>query len=245
LKARVLFNQTAVKGYEAIIGRFPFGAGREYWAELASFRAADLFKSMNDPCRAVQYYERVRDNSGSNEWSGKAQSVLGSTRCSAEDRSRSAWAAALAGQEYGLVCLSRANNRVQEWKNICDKLKDHVQRSGGVATVVAVEKGKQAQTFGQLKDGNTQMAAYPNLIVAIADGELGSRVNRQNPGGADYQFKGAVATFVTRGGETEFRDEFSGAGGWNPISREMTMEVLGVIVFNRWQDKYGAMVGAK
>ena len=54
----------------------------------------------------------------------------------------------------------------------------------------------------------------------------------------DYQFKGKLLTRVVSDASDEFADNYSGVGGWNPISRDMAMEVLALQVSRRWQDKY-------
>jgi hypothetical protein len=246
VKERALYGQAAASGYESVIGRFPFGRGNHYWAETASFRLADLNRTQNNSCAAVNYYERVRDNSASSDWARKAEEALSLVSCGAEERSQSMWMSSLSGKEYGLICLYRANGKIQEWKNICDKMKDKIQQSGGVAKPLKLERARYAALFDGLKDGDSSgVENNGNLVIALADGEIGTRSNKQNPTGADYQFKGEVAVHVISAGEGEFQDQFSGAGGWNPISRQMAMEVLGVIVFNRWQERYGTMVGAK
>ena len=56
--------------------------------------------------------------------------------------------------------------------------------------------------------------------------------------GDDHQFSGRIYSYVLHDGELEFKDKYTGTGGWNPVSEEMAVEVLGLNVAKRWKKKY-------
>jgi len=56
--------------------------------------------------------------------------------------------------------------------------------------------------------------------------------------GEDHQFSGKVYSYLLENGKLEFRDKYSGTGGWNPVSEEMAMEVLGLNAARRWKSQY-------
>jgi len=47
-----------------------------------------------------------------------------------------------------------------------------------------------------------------------------------------------MTTFVLENRTAVFADRFQGTTGWNPISRQMVMDVLGINVVKRWRDKF-------
>jgi hypothetical protein len=73
----------------------------------------------------------------------------------------------------------------------------------------------------------------------VASGKMTSRVDRDPQSrGRDYQFDGAMASLLVENGEVVFSDRFKGTTGWNPISSDMVMDVLGINVVKRWQNKF-------
>ena len=63
--------------------------------------------------------------------------------------------------------------------------------------------------------------------------------------GRDYQFKGQLTSYVLNGGAAEFNDQYSGIGGWNPVSSEMAMDVLAIQAGRRFREKATAHYAAE
>jgi hypothetical protein len=63
--------------------------------------------------------------------------------------------------------------------------------------------------------------------------------------GKDWQFKGDVKTYVLNAGKSEFADNYTGIGGWNPISGEMAMDVIGIQAGRRFRERASAHYAAK
>jgi hypothetical protein len=70
------------------------------------------------------------------------------------------------------------------------------------------------------------------VLGVIALGEMKTREH-------EYQFEGAMTTFLfNNNSEAVFKDRFQGMTGWNPMSPQMVMDVLGINVVKRWRDKF-------
>ena len=75
-------------------------------------------------------------------------------------------------------------------------------------------------------------------MIFVAKGKVKQRKNQKNPSGADHQFSGRIYSFVVNDGALDFKDKYSGTGGWNPISEEMAVEVLGLNAAKRFRKQY-------
>ena len=75
-------------------------------------------------------------------------------------------------------------------------------------------------------------------MIFVNKGKTNTRQNAKNPSGNDHQFSGRIYSYVIHNGKLEFKDKYTGTGGWNPVSEEMAVEVLGLNVAKRWKKKY-------
>ena len=48
------------------------------------------------------------------------------------------------------------------------------------------------------------------------------------------KFQGDISTRMTSGTRLILEDNYAGIGGWNPVSEQMAMDVLGIHVFKRF-----------
>jgi hypothetical protein len=77
------------------------------------------------------------------------------------------------------------------------------------------------------------------LLGVVALGVMKNRINNESGGsGHEFQFEGGMSTFLIDNGSTVFADRFQGTTGWNPISSQMVMDVLGINVVKRWREKF-------
>jgi hypothetical protein len=98
------------------------------------------------------------------------------------------------------------------------------------AQMQALQKGEIPKSLGE-----------PGRLVlgVVALGKMHSRADRDPHGrGHEYQFEGGMTTFLLENGAPVFSDRFQGTTGWNPISQEMVMDVLGINVVKRWREKF-------
>ena len=54
-----------------------------------------------------------------------------------------------------------------------------------------------------------------------------------------------MKTYVLNGAKAEFADNYTGIGGWNPISSEMAMDVIGIQAGRRFRERASAHYAAK
>ena len=91
-------------------------------------------------------------------------------------------------------------------------------------------------------DRDSNAAANMNLkgrvLLFVAKGKVKNRKNAKNPMGEDHQFSGKIYSYLLNNGKLDFKDKYTGTGGWNPVSEEMALEVLGLNVAKRWKSKY-------
>ena len=83
-----------------------------------------------------------------------------------------------------------------------------------------------------------KLGSKGRVLIFVAKGKMKHRKNPKNPMGEDYQFTGKVYSYLLDNGSVEFRDKYTGTGGWNPVSEEMAMEVMGLHAAKRWKSKY-------
>jgi hypothetical protein len=238
-----LYIREAIDGLSSILIDQPFDDTPHAWAEKAAFRIGAIYKQSNDPCKAITYFEKISYNSSSEEWSNKAYDELSTLKCTKEDRLRSTWLQSFAGRNITLVCAYRTNNTIQKWDYLCDKIQGKVQEHGASTIANTMTLAELKKNFTILSPETADSIINSNdTYLAIADGTISTRANKKNPFGKDYQFKGKVSVYMIRNGKVEYSDRFQGAGGWNPISEEMAMEVLGVHVAKRWNKKYSEIL---
>lgn len=233
----------AVGKLKSIIATNPIGEREgSTEGESAAFKIAEVEKERNNACEAQLQYEIVRDRSKSDEWVGKAGKLLETVKCTRKNRKTRAWRKEFDGIRTSFVCAYDLKSDVDEWDKPCENIANFLQGHGALSGIdtgltsdqivqMAYQLDKNSDAAGKLKDKG-------RVVMFVAKGKIKNRKNPKNPMGEDHQFTGKVYSYLMENGKLEFRDKYTGTGGWNPVSEEMAMEVLGLNVAKRWKSKY-------
>lgn len=210
--------------------------------ESAAFKIAEIEKSRNNACEAQLQYEIVRDRSKSKEWVAKASQMMETVKCNRKNKKTRSWRKEFDGVRTSFICAYDLKGDVDEWDKPCENVASFVQSKGALSGVdtgmassdivkLAYQLDKNSAAAKKLKDKG-------RVVLFVAKGKIKNRSNPKNPMGEDHQFTGKVYSYLLDNGKLEFRDKYTGTGGWNPVSEEMAMEVLGLNVAKRWKSKY-------
>lgn len=233
----------AVSKLRAIIAANPIGMiSGTYVGEDAAFKIAEVEKARNNACEAQLQYEIVRDRSKSNDWVSKSSQMLDTVKCNRRNKKTRSWRKEFDGVRTSFVCAYDLKGDIDEWDKPCENVASFVQSIGALSGVdtglassdivkLAYKLDKNSSAADKLKDKG-------RVVLFVAKGKIKSRNNPKNPMGEDHQFSGKVYSYLLDNGKLEFRDKYTGTGGWNPVSEEMAMEVLGLNVAKRWKSKY-------
>jgi len=151
------------------------------------------------------------------------------------------------GRDVSLVCVYKAGTKAEHWNRACADMTSLLTESGA-ARVDANEltPAAAAAVAESCARGCAKAPGGEGLtLVFFASGALASRNNPENPMGKDWQFKGDVKTYVLDAGKPEFADTYTGIGGWNPVSGEMAMDVIGIQAGRRFRDRASTHYAAK
>lgn len=218
----------------------PFGKAPDYWAEQASWELGDLETAANNPCAARVQYSRIESLAKDASWTRRARRAMRTVACSEDDQKKYVWRQRFEGQQVALMCAFDTGSAQQHWQRVCDDIRGFLASHGA-----AVEQRNAGAPAAVINAAQSAPVDDDDIVLVFAaTGQIATRDNPRNAGVTDYQFKGKLMTRVVSDANDEFADNYSGVGGWNPISRDMAMEVLALQVSRRWQDKfYGQLVG--
>ncbi|MDC1286378.1 LPP20 family lipoprotein [Gammaproteobacteria bacterium] len=205
----------ALNSYRRIVTEFPFGGDANRWSEKASFEIATIELQRNNPCAAQVQLSKIKDSSSDSQWVLKSRKLLRKARCSEQDRIAYNFRNMFDAKRVNVECHYRLNNPVA-WENVCDKIVSHFNSNGAIAARYNA-KGKDTPSAFRI-----QVTSSGNLNT------------RDSAGKIEYQFQGDISTRMTNGSQLILEDNYSGIGGWNPVSERMAMEVLGIHVFKRF-----------
>lgn len=234
----------AIGKLREIIATSPIGERQGTSAgEAAAFKIAEIEKFRNNPCEAQLQYEIVRDRSTSDEWVGRASSMLKTVRCTRKNRTTRAWRKDFDGIRTSLICAYDISGDVSEWDKPCENTGSFLQSYGALSGPGTGMKAKEiVKAAYQLDKNNSALEKMlgnkGRVLIFVAKGKIKHRNNPKNPTGKDHQFTGKVYSYLLNSGKVEFKDKYTGTGGWNPVSSEMAMEVLGLNVAKRWKSQY-------
>ena len=204
------------------------------------FRLAEVEESRGSSCGAKNYFQQAADSKQLNDRREVARKKAEGLRCSAEDMEKTVWRQYFEGRQTTLICYFKAGTDQGAWNKACDGL-NNVIRPLGADIAIKSQPLSNAQ-LQSLQSGTIPLGLGETgkLVVGIiALGKLNSRVDHDPQGrGHEYQFDGGMTTFLMDNGAVVFSDRFQGTTGWNPISQEMVMDVLGINVVKRWQGKF-------
>jgi hypothetical protein len=224
----------------------PFGKAPDYWPEQAMWELAEFETQAGNPCEAKRLMQDLQRR-GSGDWQSRAGSRVMELSCSPAQQQTSALRRLAYGRAVSLLCVYKAGAKAEHWNRACADMTSLLNESGAVrvdantlapaAAAAIAEQCARGCPNAPGKDGLT--------LVFYASGALASRKNPENPMGKDWQFKGDVKTYVLNGAKAEFADAYTGIGGWNPISAEMAMDVIGIQAGRRFRDRASAHYAAK
>jgi len=234
---------TAVGKLKQIIANNPVGESKvSFVSESSAFKIAEVEKARNNSCEAQFQYEIVRDRTQSVEWRDKAAQLAVATKCTRKNKKDRAWRTAFDGVRTTYLCASDVGGLTDDWGKPCESLQGFLSGFGAMdadypditsqqLVALAYRLDKSPKAANKLKD-------HGRVLIFVAKGKIKKRHNAKNPMGNDHQFSGRVYSFVIHNGKLEFKDKYTGTGGWNPVSEEMAIEVLGLNVAKRWKKKY-------
>jgi PAS domain-containing protein len=224
----------------------PFGKAPDYWPEQALWELGDFETQAGNPCEARRLMQDLQRRAGG-EWQSKAGTRLTELSCSPAQQQLSALRRLAYGRDVALICIYQAGAKAEHWNRACADMTSLLNESGA-ANVSANElaPGAAAGFAESCARGCARAPGGEGLtLVLFAKGALASRKNPENPMGKDWQFKGDVKTYVLNAGKPEFADAYAGIGGWNPISGEMAMDVIGIQAGRRFRERASAHYAAK
>jgi len=111
--------------------------------------------------------------------------------------------------------MAEARPKTSDWANVCEKIINHLNSHGAIAQKVTSLKDSQADF----------------LVSVSGSGAVETRTKTENK---EFQFRGDIKTNVSHRGGLLLEDNYSGIGGWNPVSEKMAIDVLGIHVFKRF-----------
>jgi hypothetical protein len=233
-----------------------FGKAPDYWPEQALWELGDFETQAGNPCEARRLMQDLQRRA-SGDWQSKAGTRLGELSCSPAQQQLSALRRLAYGRDVALICIYEINGppgagrgagaKAEHWNRACADMTSLLSESGA-ATVAANElaPGAAAAVAESCARGCARAPGGEGLtLVFFAKGALASRKNPENPMGKDWQFKGDIKTYVLDAGKPEFADAYAGIGGWNPISGEMAMDVIGIQAHRRFRERASAHYAAK
>jgi hypothetical protein len=223
----------------------PFGKAPEFWPEQAMWELADFETHAGNPCEARRLMQDLQRR-GSGEWADKAGTRLSALSCSAAQQQVSALRRLAYGRDVALICVYKTAARAEHWNRACADLTSLLNESGAAsvdANTLAPAAG--AAVAEQCARGCANAPGRDLTLVFFANGALAARKNPENPMGKDWQFKGDIRTYVLNGEQAEFADAYAGIGGWNPVSAEMAMDVIGIQAGRRFRERASAHYAAK
>ena len=224
----------------------PFGKAPDYWPEKATWELADFEAAAGNPCEARRLLADLARRGGG-DWAARAGSRADELSCSPEQKELSALRRMAYGRDVSLLCVYEAGGKAQPWNRACADLTSLLTESG--AARVDASAATPAQAAALARECAQGCARAPGggglTVVFFASGDLKSRNDAQNPMGKDWQFKGQIDTYVLDAGKPQFADRYSGIGGWNPVSADMAMDVVGIQAGRRFRERASAHYAAK
>jgi len=233
----------AVSKLKQIVADNPVGGSSvSFVSESARFRIAEIEKARNNSCEAQFQYEIVRDRTQSKEWKDNAAQLVETTRCTSRNKKHRAWRKSFDGVRTTYLCASDIAGVTDEWGKPCENLQGFLSGFGSLgADYPDITNDQLVQLAYQLDkspDAASKLKGNGRVLIFVSKGKIKSWRNDKNPMGDDHQFSGRIYSYVLHDGKLEFKDKYTGTGGWNPVSEEMAVEVLGLNVAKRWKKKY-------
>jgi hypothetical protein len=167
---------------------------------------------------------------------------------SAAEREAFLWNWGFAGRRVAVYAGCAADGRIMPW----NKMRDEISRVlAGAGASVVPGRASLEQAIGWSATPSVPWpcaddAGIDAILVAAARGRINRRESPSGPLGEECQFFGDIRTAaVASGCVTGFSDQYQGAGGWNPMGEQMTLDVLAIHAARRWQSAMLKHIGSK
>lgn len=231
---------SAIRIYKSMLSQYPRGLDQLFGPGDVYFKLGEAEQVRGNACAAKDYYLESMDAPQVVARQSIAKQRADALACSPADMEQARWRGYFEGQRVGLVCYFSTPPSHGQWQKTCDGISNVVQSLGADVTI---RGGRLPGGFiAQLQQGQVPAAWSGKddlTMVYFASGRMNRRRDSNNPeSGPDYQFSGLIGTVIIDSGQIVFSDRFQGTTGWNPISSQMTMDVLAFNVVKRWQDKF-------
>jgi hypothetical protein len=230
----------ASSAYKALLAKHGGGLPPVFEPGDILFKLGEVEELRKSSCGAKSYFQQAADSKQLNDRREIAKKKADALGCSAEDMEKTLWRQYFEGRATTLICYFNSSADRGAWNKACDGLNNVIRPLGAdidvktqalsAAQMQALQKGEIPKSLGE-----------PGRLVlgVVALGKMHSRADRDPHGrGHEYQFEGGMTTFLLENGAPVFSDRFQGTTGWNPISQEMVMDVLGINVVKRWREKF-------
>jgi hypothetical protein len=223
----------AANTYRELLAKHGNGLLPVFEAGDILFKLGEVEELRSSYCGAKNYFQQAADARQINDRREIARKKAASLSCSADEMEKTLWRQFFDGRTTTLVCYFNSKSDHGEWNKACDGLNNVIGQLG--ANVVVRQLPLTPAQLSELKGGGIpkSLGEKGKLVLGIiALGEMKTHDN-------EYQFDGAMTTFlIDNGSDAVFKDRFQGVTGWNPMSPQMVMDVLGINVVKRWREKF-------
>ena len=205
-------------------------------AEPILFYAANYERSENNDCEAIRLYQRIEEESGFSYWVDLVKARKAGLSCTELEGAKSRLREYFAGGEVSVYCFYRSGPNVKRWKKACSEIKRELQKISATTNERA-ENAENVFTRSQSREFDTLGS---DSIALFASGAFEDRENEsQSRSTKEFRFSGDFQVLVLKDQALVFEDEFSAQTGWNPVSKEMVMDVMAINVVKRLRTKLG------
>lgn len=222
----------AVILYKSLLAKHPSGMADVFDSGDVLFKLGEVEELRGSSCGAKNYFQQAQDSKQLNDRKEIARKKADALGCSQQDMEKTLWRQYFEGRAVTLVCFYKAGSRLGVWNKACDGLNSAIRPLGAEVTLrTRPLSDKQLSAFIQGDVAADAIESNGLILAVVASGRMASRAG-------EFQFDGEMASILLEDGELIFSDRFKGMTGWNPISADMVMDVLGINVIKRWQGKF-------
>jgi len=152
------------------------------------------------------------------------------------------WHREFEGKKVIVFSAYQTEDFLAEWLKVQDEIVTFIEGKGGnTLTKKGTPELKSILRWSANPNSEWQIDKVTDadfFFAIVASGKLNKRKNVNNPLGEDVQFAGEIRIAVHKAGQPYFSDRYRGVTGWNPMGKEMCMDVLAIHVVKRWKVKY-------
>ncbi|MEX1237631.1 MAG: hypothetical protein WD994_05115 [Pseudomonadales bacterium] len=213
-----------------ILSLSPVGTPGTDDGEFAAFRLAEIAGSEGNDCLAISLYDSVSIRSNAADWAQRANQAKSKLSCTGDARITYLWRREFDGRRVDVACAYINGGVGTVWPRPCDEIANHIRAYGANVQIKALDSDDVAKLAIADRPVLDQSS---HAIFVLAKGEILERDNQRNPLGKDFRFNGVISTRVYSDGHINATESYAGMGGWNPVSGDMAMEVLGIHVSTR------------